>query len=184
LVDKPYFPDKPMKLDFIYFHIGRISVNWAGVETCADTCLRVLSAAAPDPLYKAPRTTKKRIEVLRRLITRVNIPARTLSRGQRQIEEYSRLSHIRNWAIHGDLSLGSFEGKTWRHKGGLVILHRNNLSTQETEYSEFHLSEMEAVGDRILDLASNFWVWLTVDLGCATPKKTENVIRKIRMRTG
>jgi len=42
-----------------------------------------------------------------------------------------------------------------------------------------HLSDLDDMGDEAVSLHSDIWVWLTVDLGCSTPKKTKNVARKI-----
>lgn len=42
-----------------------------------------------------------------------------------------------------------------------------------------HLSDLEDMGDEAVSLYSDIWDWLTIDLGCATPKTTENVVRKI-----
>ncbi len=179
---KPYFPIKPIKLDYIYFHVGRITVNWADAEAAIDSCLRVFARISQDPLYQRPVSTKRRIVLFREQLKRLPLDKAHTVRGRQLIDRFAHLSWYRHWTTHGEIESAYILGQTWRSKKGLVGYRRNNLSTDNSEWEELHLADIEAMGDEALAIYSQLWDWIAVDLGCSTPKKTENFVRKIRMR--
>lgn len=168
-----------MKLDYIYFHVGRVSVNWANAENSVDACLRTFALALPDPDYQAPISTQRRISTFRKRIKKLRITDEQRNAGSTLIDRFSYLAWHRHWTTHGVLSNSTYEGLTWRKQRGLVALDRLNLSTSVIETLELHLSDLEDMGDEALALTNGFWDWLAVDLGCSTPKKTEKIARKI-----
>jgi len=178
----PYFPERPVKLDYIYFHVGRVTVNWANAEEGIAACIRIFARAVPDPLFQRPISTKRRITEFKRLIRLINITEDQRATGTELIERFSYLAWHRHWTTHGQIPTKSFIGETWRRQRGLVEFHRWNLSTDELEALEIHLSDLDDMGDEALSLYSDIWSWITVDLGCSTPKKTEKFIRKVGVR--
>ncbi|WP_084367973.1 hypothetical protein [Rhizobium sp. RU36D] len=179
MAKEPYFPRKPLKLDYVYFHVGRISVNWALAEDAIDACLRVFARALPDPLYELPISTQRRISDFRKKIKKLKLTDEQRLSGSELIDRFSYLAWHRHWTTHGTITNGTFEGQTWRKQKGFVNFERLNLSTKMLEVLEMHLSDLEDMGDEAVSLYSDIWDWLTIDLGCATPKTTENVVRKI-----
>ena len=177
--DRPYFPSKPIKLDYIYFHVGRVSVNWANAESSVDSCLSVFAQANPDPLYQAPISTKRRISVFRKQLEKLRIDGAVKQGGRDLIDQFEHLAWYRHWTTHGTVELASIQGETWRKCRGMVAFLRENLSTRELEIHEMHLKDIEDLGDEALRLYYSLVHWLAIDLGCSTPKKTEKVCRKI-----
>ena len=181
MAKEPYFPNKPIKLDYVYFHLGRIAANWALAENAVDACLRVFARALPDPLYQPPISTQRRISDFRKKIKKLKLTDEQRKGGSEIIDRFSYLAWHRHWTTHGVITNGTYEGQTWKKQKGLVNFERPNLTTNMLEVFEIHLSDMDAMGDEAASLYSDIWNWLTIDLGCSTPKKTEYVIRKIGM---
>lgn len=177
----PYFPAKPIKLDYIYYHIGRFAVAWADAEYAVDACLETFAMALPDPLYKRPLSTKRRVETFKSQLKKLRITDDQRSDGRSLIERFSNFSEHRHWTIHGVTTGGTFQGETYRHKGGFVSFSRRNQSTGDHEWADYRISDIEIIADNTLALNSQIWDWLTVDLGCSTPAKTKKVARKIGM---
>lgn len=181
---EPHFPDKPIKLDYIFYHIGRMSFFWADCENAVDHCISVFARAFPDPLYQRPISTKRRIAVFRKGLGQLHIPDKDRARGKKLIDEFAELADHRRWTTHGSASDDTWTGQTYKKHRSWVRLGRDNLTTGIREYRDYQLSDLEYFGDVARDLSGDFWDWLTVDLGCATPKKTEKVLRKIGVRNG
>jgi hypothetical protein len=179
---RPYFPEKPVKLDYIYFHVGRAITWWACAEEGIEACVDLLAKAAPDPLYVRPTSTKQRIVAFKRLAKRVPLSDPQRDKGKKLIQTFGELSHLRHWLAHGTSPKYSFIGETWRKNGSWVTFERRHPGTGEWMSAEAQLADIEWMADRCLRLNSNIWNWITVDLGCATPKKTEHFLRKIRVR--
>jgi hypothetical protein len=182
LPQEPYFPSKPVKLDYIYFHVGRVLVNWASAEDSIDLCLAMFAKALPDPLYQKPASTKRRIATFKKQVRQLKITDAQLLTARRLILRFNWLAKERHWLAHGIETEASFIGATWRKQGGWIEYRRSNRKTNAIDWRQYHLCHLEEMGDEALHLASDIMDWLTVDLGCATPKKTEKVARKIGRR--
>lgn len=128
---KPYFPDKPIKLDYIYYHVGRTLTNYGTAEQGIDACLRMFSQAAPDPLYAKPLSDKRRVTEFKRFLKRLNLTPEQKIIGRRLIAEYSRLSKQRSWLAHGHTPTHAFIGETWRKWGGYVTFEMEDRATGE-----------------------------------------------------
>ena len=168
-----------MKLDYIYYHVGRIAVGWADAEDAVDACLKMFAKAIPDSLYQRPISTKRRITTFRKCLAKLRISDAQRQRGVCLIDSFARLAQHRTWTAHGSTTDDTYTGETYRKHGSWVRYKRRNLSTGQYELRDYQLSELEEMGDLARNLATWFWEWLCEDLGCSTPKKTEKVIRRI-----
>lgn len=171
----PYFPTKPIKLDYIYFHVGRVSVLWAEAEQSMDRIIEIFAEAAPQPLYAPPISTKRRVKTFRKQLTLVRLTDEVRAEGEDLIDRFDNLAWYRNWTTHGTAE--SVNGETWRKDRGLVSFLRQNLSTREFEVHELHLSDIESMGDEALSIFSDLVNWMALRLGCSTPKKTKEFCR-------
>lgn len=182
MVVRPYFPSKPCKLDYIYFHIGRLSVLWADAEASVDRVLEIFARANPDPLYIAPTGTRRRIQAFRKQLKQVRLTDEMRAKGRELIDRFDFLAWHRHWTTHGTTHTRSITGETWRANRGLVELSRQNLTTREWEWLDLHLCDIEEMGDEALNLFTGITEWYAVELGCSTPKKTEQFCREGGMR--
>jgi len=178
MVVRPYFPSKPCKLDYIYFHIGRLSFLWADAEASVDRILDVFARANPDPLYVAPIATKRRITTFRTQLKKVRLTDEAREKGRALIDRFDYLAWHRHWAMHGTADMRSILGETWRANKGLVALSRRNITTREWEDLDLHLCDIEEMGDEAIALYVSLTEWLAFDLGCSTPKRTEKFCSK------
>jgi hypothetical protein len=179
---KPYFPEKPIKLDYIYYHVGRTLTQYGSAEQGIDACLRMFSTAAPNPLYAKPLSAKRRVTEFKKFLKILNLTEAQRARGRELISEFDRLSKQRKWLAHGHTPTHAIVGETWRKWGGYVSFQMEDRATGKMSWVDPHLSEIEEMGDELLKFSTDIWVWLARDLGASTPKKTEKVIRKIRVR--
>jgi hypothetical protein len=184
MVVRPYFPSKPCKLDYIYFHIGRVSVLWADAESSLDRILEIFALANPNPLYVVPTGTKRRISTFRSQIKKVRLTDDVRAKGLALIDRFSFLAWHRHWTTHGTSDTRSILGATWRANKGYVALSRQHISTREWEDFDIHLCDIEEMGDEALALFSALVEWKAFDLGCSTPKRTEKFCREGGMRLG
>ena len=182
MVGRPYFPSKPLKLDYIYFHVGRVTMLWADVEESVDRLVSIFARVRADPLFVHPISTKRRIKEFRRLMKLVRLSDEARAKGEDLIARFANLAWYRHWISHGTLDTASIKGETWRANGGMVDYCRQNLSTREREWHGLHVCDIEAMGDEALELLTGFTEWMAYDLGCSTPKRTEKFCREGGMR--
>lgn len=97
----PYFPRRPIKLDYIYFHTGRFVYFWACAEDALDACLRFFEKAFPDPLYQRPLSTKRRIAVFRASIKKGRFTDAQRATALDLIDRFAAVAQHRQWAVHG-----------------------------------------------------------------------------------
>jgi len=181
---RPYFPSKPIKLDYIYFHVGRVSVLWADAEQALDRIIEIFAQANPQPLYAAPISTKRRIKTFRSQMVRIKLTDDQRARGSDLIDRFENLAWYRHWTTHGSVEEISMRGETWRGQKGLVSFLRQNLSTREFEVHDLHLNDIEAMGDEALDLYVGLVEWKALGIGCSTTKKIEKFCGEGGMRLG
>lgn len=181
---RPYFPSKPIKLDYIYFHVGRVSVLWADAEQSLDRIIEIFAEAAPQERYAPPISTKRRIKTIRSQMAGIKLTDEVRDQGTDLIDRFEELAWFRHWTTHGTVEEISTRGETWRSQKGLVSLLRQNLSTREFEVYDLHLSDIEEMGDEALSLFTGLVEWMAFGLGCSTPKKTEQFCREGGMRLG
>ncbi|MDP3257327.1 MAG: hypothetical protein Q8S58_20400 [Bosea sp. (in: a-proteobacteria)] len=172
-----YFPKKPVKLDYIYFHVGRFVVRWADAEDAIDSCLRLFAAALNDPLYQIPRSTKRRIEAFKAGLAKCRLSPEQHSRGKALLARFEAIVEHRHWAVHAVLWNESWEAKTT-----FVSYLRVSLSDGGLEQRDYDLAEIEELADECGRLHVELWDWLTSDLGASTPKKAEKAARKIGVK--
>lgn len=184
MTSAPYFPKKPIKLDYIYFHVGRVSVLWADAEQALDRIIEIFAEANPQSLYSPPISTKRRIKTVRSVMAGVKLTDTIRGRGNDLIDRFENLAWFRHWTTHGTVEEPSMRGETWRGQKGVVSFLRQNLSTREFEVHDLHLTEIEAMGDEALEIYTGLIDWMAFGLGCATSKKTEQFCREGGMRLG
>lgn len=172
-----YFPKKPLKLDYIYFHTGRLVVQWAGAEDAVDACLHLFAKAFPDPLYQIPRSTKRRIVAFKKGLGRCRLSTEQAEKGRNLIARFEAMAEHRHWAVHAVLWNDS-----WQARNTFISYLRRNQTDGDVEERDYDLADIEAIGDECLSLMGDLWEWLTVDLGASTPKKAEKAARKIGVK--
>ncbi|MBZ9934986.1 hypothetical protein LB518_01665 [Mesorhizobium sp. BR1-1-16] len=182
VVRTPYFPTKPLKLDYIYFHVGRLTTWWSGAEDAVDVCLEMMSKIIEDPLYQRPRSTKRRVTAFKSFLKTVPFDPPHLSRGESLIARFSKVARHRHKIIHGVVSYGTWEGKTWKKQGGWVRFASFSLDDGALDFTDFELAEIEEISDEALSICCDFWDWIAEDLGCSAPHETNKFIDKLRSR--
>lgn len=164
----PYFPRDPIKLDYIYFHVGRFVVLFADVEDavthCNKTFLDVLGSN-----QEWPRNTKRRIAVFRECLPHLPISDRQRQIGSGLIDRFETVNDHRQWIVHGITWDESYE-----KRNPILSLMKVALSGDYLEFRDYHLADIEEHADECLKLSSEFWDWLVEDIGWVRePEKDE-----------
>jgi hypothetical protein len=170
------FPKKPVKLDYIYYHMGRLAFSWAEAEHALDACLFLFEVAHPDPLYQRPISTKRRISTFRAFIRKSRLTQEQAEKATMLIERFTSVSEHRKWFTHRTI-----ENDTYRTKDKSIHL-RGRDEDGTLFVREYDLDDLEKYSDECFYLMEAFWDFLTIDLGASTPKKAEKAARKIGVR--
>ena len=144
----PYFPKKPLKLDYIYFHVGRLTIFWADTEDAVDACLDVFSRALPAPLYQRPMSTRRRIVAFRRFLPKLRLSDAQRRRGKELIDRFANLRDHRHWLTHGvtwnDTCASKFE---WHRRVVLVDDWRSGILTDVEAFIEGEFADRRGLLD-------------------------------------
>jgi hypothetical protein len=168
-----YFPEAPIKLDFIYFHTGRFVVLFADAEDSVEACNEMFSVALKLPSRDRPRSTQRRITMFRECIAKVRITDEQRAEGISLIDRFAVLADHRQWIVHGCTD------ESFQTENPIVCYMKRSLGKGNYEFRDYHLADVETHADECLRLCSNLWDWLTEELGFATPDDVNQAARKI-----
>jgi hypothetical protein len=170
----PYFPIRPIKLDYIYFHVGRFVTFFADAEEAVVSANRIFMLALNRNPRERPRNTQRRITLFRRDIELVRLTPEQRAVGIALIDKFTELADHRQWIVHGSTWDNSFQTKN-----PIISLIKSKLGEDDFEFRDYHLADIEALSDECLKLMDRFWDWITIDLGFATPDDVDQARSKI-----
>lgn len=150
-----YWPRRPIKLDYIYFHVGRLAFQWAEVEDAMCCLIELYQAVLEDEDFEWPRSTKRRIETLRAQLLRLpahEVPAHYLECARDCIDRFASAAEHRQWAAHGV----AWDG-TWDSKDTIISYRKSRQGDGEPEHRTYDLAEIESLADECRDLNSAVW---------------------------
>jgi len=167
------FPKKPIKLDYLYYHTGRLLFLWAQSENAIDACLFFFSRCLQGPIYDPPRNTKSRIKHFNSAIKKLGLTDQKKQTGIQIITRFAALAEHRNWIAHGVICANSVETKNSE-----ISYSRANYQKLSGNVKSYDIKRIEKYADECLHLMTDTWNWLCDDLGASTPKRIESAARK------